>query len=79
MFTQRRWEDRPGTPEVILCFGGDSVALTRLEIARRLGISKGRYLIDLLEDMASSGLLIAGTVRLANGVDAITYRLPENG
>lgn len=76
MFIQRRWEDRPQASDIERCFTPADTELTRLEIARRLGVKKNRHLIGLLDEMAASGRLIASTARLLNGVDAITYRLP---
>jgi len=72
--TQYSLWDRPlATQDIWAVFTPDDSALSRGEIARRLGVKKNARLIIKLNEMVEKGHLKQSTVTLRNGVQAFVY------
>lgn len=69
----RLWQDRPTAETILAVFTPDDTALTRSQIAARLGTGKTKLLINCLEQMCQDGVLRRFDVALQNGVTAYAY------
>jgi len=68
------FRDRLTPEEVLAVFTPDDVELTRSEIAARLGVSKGRALIAILDQFEAQGVLVRYEEALINRALVFLYR-----
>jgi len=68
------FRDRLTPEEVLAVFTPDDVELTRSEIAARLGVSKGRALIAILDQFEAQGVLVRSEEALINRALVFLYR-----
>lgn len=69
----RLWSERITADDVLGCYTPDDVGLTRAEIAIRLGVSRNKTLVALIEQMVSEGVLHKHEDMLANRAVVFVY------